>query len=534
MDISSVSAIAKDKPTAFGRDSGRRYEPCGKAPWYSEKMPPNGASGLQRGSRLLKTALAEASLLESAFPEMLNSLWLGLILVSVLLGAWTGRLDAVTNGAFAAARDAVMSIALPLAGLMGLWLGFLRLADLAGLVGALARVLHPLLRVLFPDVPAGHPALGSMVLNMAANMLGLGNAATPFGLRAMRDLESLNPHPGVASDAMCTFLAINTSSIQLVPATAIAILAAQGSTQPTAVLASALLASLTAAVTAIATVKILQRLPVYRVVGTAPANKSSAQSDAAATPANQNPPPEFVPKPLSAAGRIWLYSFAATFALLALLMLLPDLFTGPVAFIRSIHPSLTDFGPPKLPDALRQQSGLPKMLGVLSLLAVPFTLAFFALYAALRGVKVYEEFVTGAKEGWQVAMRVIPYLLAILVGVRMFREAGAIEMVAATLSPILHPLGIQTDLLPMILVRPLSGSATTGLFTELVTRFGADSLVARTAATIYGSTETTFYVLAVYFGSVAIHKGRHALATGLIADATGALASIYICHWLFA
>jgi spore maturation protein SpmA len=465
---------------------------------------------------------------------MLNSLWLGLILISVLLGACTGRLDAVTNGAFAAAKDAVMSIALPLAGLMGLWLGFLRLADLAGLVESLARLLHPLLRILFPEVPAGHPALGSMVLNMAANMLGLGNAATPFGLRAMRDLESLNPHPGVASNAMCTFLAINTSSIQLVPATAIAILAAQGSSQPTAVLASALLASLTAATVAIATVKIFQRLPIFRISATSPSKATASQPASTTAPTEQSPSPEFVPKPLSAAGRIYLYAFAATFALLALSMLAPDLFAGPLVLIRSVHTSLADFGPPRLPEALRLQSGLPRVLGVLSLLAVPFTLAFFALYAALRGVKVYEEFVTGAKEGWQVAMRVIPYLLAILVGVRMFREAGAIEIVAAVLSPVLQPLGVQTDLLPLILVRPLSGSATTGLFTELVTRFGADSLIARTAATIYGSTETTFYVLAVYFGSVAIHKGRHALATGLIADATGALASIYICRWLFA
>jgi spore maturation protein SpmA len=465
---------------------------------------------------------------------MLNSLWLGLILISVLLGACTGRLDAVTNGAFAAAKDAVLSIALPLAGLMGLWLGFLRLADLAGLVESLARLLHPLLRFLFPDVPAGHPALGSMVLNMAANMLGLGNAATPFGLRAMRDLESLNPHPGVASNAMCTFLAINTSSIQLVPATAIAILAAQGSTQPTAVLASALLASLTAALAAIATVKILQRLPVFRISESASSKAVSTQFESTAAQTDPPPEPAFVPKPLSAAGRICLYSFAATFVLLALSMLLPELFTGPLELIRSAHPSLAGFGLPKLPEALSQQSGLPRALGVLSLLAVPFILAFFALYAALRGVKVYEEFVTGAKEGWQVAMRVIPYLLAILVGVRMFREAGAIELVAAVLSPVLQPLGVETDLLPLILVRPLSGSATTGLFTELVTRFGADSLIARTAATIYGSTETTFYVLAVYFGSVAIHKGRHALATGLVADATGALASIYISRWLFA
>jgi spore maturation protein SpmA len=465
---------------------------------------------------------------------MLNSLWLGLILISVLLGALTGRLDAVTNGAFAAAKDAVMVIALPLAGLMGLWLGFLRLADLAGLVEALARLLHPLLKFLFPDIPAGHPALGSMVLNMAANMLGLGNAATPFGLRAMRDLESLNPNPGIASNAMCTFLAINTSSIQLVPATAIAILAAQGSKQPTAVLASALLASFTAAVTAIAAVKILQRLPVFRVGNIPQKSPVSTQQETSPSQSSHDAAPSFVPRPLSSGGRICLSAFGASFVLLTLTMLFPDLFTGALSAFSSILPEAPKLSLPALPESLQNQSGLPKALGTLSLLAVPFLLAFFALYAALRGVKVYEEFVTGAKEGWQVAMRVIPYLLAILVGVRMFREAGAIELVAAALSPILQPLGVQTDLLPLILVRPLSGSATTGLFTELVTRFGADSLTARTAATIYGSTETTFYVLAVYFGSVAIHKGRHALATGLIADATGALASIYICRWLFA
>lgn len=465
---------------------------------------------------------------------MLNTLWLGLILISVFLGAFTGRLDAVTNGAFAAAKDAVMAIALPLAGLMGLWLGFLRLAELSGLVGSLARLLHPLLRLLFPEVPAGHPAMGSMVLNMAANMLGLGNAATPFGLRAMRDLDSLNPHPGIASNAMCTFLAINTSSIQLVPATAIAILAAQGSSQPTSVLATALLASLTAAVAGITTVKLLQRLPVFRINPAQSITPCPDQLRTATPGIEQETAPAFLPTPLSAGGRLCLYAFASVFVLLALTMLCPQLFAGPLAMLHSAHAGLATLSLPQLPEALRRQSGLPQALGTLSLLAVPFLLAFFALYAALRGVKVYEEFVTGAKEGWQVAMRVIPYLLAILVGVRMFREAGAIELIASALSPILQPLGVQTDLLPLILVRPLSGSATTGLFTELVTRFGADSLTARTAATIYGSTETTFYVLAVYFGSVAIHKGRHALAAGLVADATGALASIFICRWMFA
>lgn len=465
---------------------------------------------------------------------MLNTLWLGLILISVLLGGFTGRLDGVTNGAFAAAKDAIMSVALPLAGLMGLWLGFLRLAELSGLVETLARLLHPFLRRLFPEVPEGHPAMGSMVLNMAANMLGLGNAATPLGLRAMRDLETLNPHPGVASNAMCTFLAINTSSLQLIPATAIAILAAQGSKQPTAVLGTALLASATAAVTGIAAVKLLQKLPVFRIPKSDTALHVPARTAAAPQPETHAPEPNFNPRNLTFGGRVALCLLAASFVLLALMLLCPAVFQGPLEMLRSHFPPLAKLALPVLPDALKNQTGLPKVVGTFSLLAVPYILAFFALYAALRGVKVYEEFVNGAKEGWQVAMRIIPYLLAILVGVRMFREAGAIEWIAAALAPALTPLGIDTDLLPMILVRPLSGSATTGLFTEVVTKFGADSLIARTAATIYGSTETTFYVLAVYFGSVGIQRGRHALATGLLADASGAIASIFICRWMFA
>jgi spore maturation protein SpmA len=471
---------------------------------------------------------------------MLNTLWLGLILISVLLGGFTGKLEAVTSGAFSAAKDAVMIVALPMAGLMGLWLGFLRLAELSGVVESLARLLHPILRKLFPEVPEGHPAMGSMVLNMAANMLGLGNAATPFGLRAMRDLEKLNPHPGTATNAMCTFLAINTSSIQLVPATAIAILAAQGSSQPTAVLAPALLASASAAIAGICSVKLLQRLPIFKAP-TTPISLPSKDGGDTSTPtpaATQEAPPEAspertMPKSLTGKAIVCLVLLACAFLLLGSCMLVPEPFER---FIRSLgenFPAFSSLKVPRAPEVLSSQAPLAKALGVLSLLAVPFLLAFFALFAALRGIKVYEEFVTGAKEGWQVSMRIIPYLLAILVGVRMFREAGAVEILAGVLVPVLKPLGIETDILPLILVRPLSGSATTGLFTELVSKFGPDSLIARTAASIYGSTETTFYVLAVYFGSVAVQRGRHALAAGLLADATGALASIFICRWLF-
>lgn len=464
---------------------------------------------------------------------MLNPIWLALVLLSIFVGGFSGRLEAVTHGAFAAAKDSVLTIALPLAGLMALWLGFLRLAELSGLVHLLAQALHPLLRRLFPDVPAGHPALGSMVLNMAANMLGLGNAATPMGLRAMRDLETLNPHPGTATNAMCTFLAINTSSIQLIPSTAVAILASQGSRQATAIVGTAFLATCISTLVGIVSVKLLERLRAFRppdlaTSPTLPSETHPASGQPSAEAALQRPPL------LSSKGRLVLYGVALASLLLAALMLTPSLcepFLTPLrnaALIRPEFPSLL------LPASLQEQSGVPRILGVLSLLAVPLALAFFATYAAVRGVKVYEEFIHGAREGWEVAQRILPSLVAILVAVRMFREAGGINILSSLLAPILSPLGVSPELLPLILVRPLSGGATTGLFTELVTQFGPDSLLARTAATIFGSTETTFYVLAVYFGAVGIQRGRHALAAGLLADGAGAAASIAICRWMFA
>src|SRR6266550_9215577 len=214
---------------------------------------------------------------------VLNYIWLALVLLAVAIGGWNDRLKDVTAGAFDGAKTAVM-IALGLIGIMALWLGVMRLVERAGLVQRIARGLRPIMRRLFPDVPPEHPAMGSMVMNMSANMLGLGNAATPLGLRAMRDLESLNPRPGVATNAMCTFLAINTSSVQLIPATAIAILVASGSTRPTAIVGTALLATLCAATTAIIAVKILEKLPwfarpVAAVVGRGSGENAAATKD---------------------------------------------------------------------------------------------------------------------------------------------------------------------------------------------------------------------------------------------------------------
>ncbi len=449
---------------------------------------------------------------------MLNVIWFGLVVFSVLLAGFTGRLDALTQGAFAAARDAVMTIALPLAGLMALWLGFLRLAELSGIVATLANWMHPLLRRLFPDVPEGHPAMGAMLMNMAANMLGLGNAATPLGLRAMRHLETLNPHPGTATNAMCTFLAINTSSIQLIPATAVAILSAQGSKSPTAIVGSAFLATCIAAIAGISSVKFLQRLRLFQ--GPPPSNNPSSELPSKPAPSSEDHDAP-ASTPLSPTRKAVLLLFTATILLMLAALMWPDLFRGPSS------PPIPE------PTALQGKLGFARFVNVLSLAAIPSLLAFFVLNAFLRKIKVYDEFLTGAKEGWEVALRILPPLVAILVAVKMFREAGGIHILASILSPVLTPIGVPSELLPMILIRPLSGGATTGLFTELVTQFGPDSLIARTAATIFGSTETTFYVLAVYFGAVGIRNGRHSLPAGLIADAAGAAASIAICRWIF-
>jgi len=444
---------------------------------------------------------------------MLNYIWLGLILAAVLMGGATGHLKELTEGAFDAAKSGVMNVALPLVGIMALWLGIMRLAEKSGLVLVLARVLRPVLRILFPEVPADHPAMGAMVMNIAANMLGLGNAATALGLRAMQRLERLNPHPGTATNAMCTFLAINTSSVQLIPATAVGILAAAKSTNPTAIIGTALVATSCAAIVAVISVKILERLPVFAVAVTG-GGATSGESEPQPVPDEEEDSP--TPPPLRWWGAPVLGLFGACFV---------------YWFIRDlVHPlPPTDPAQADLPGA----SSWVRAIMVVSTLAIPFFISFFPLYAFARGVKVYEEFVDGARDGFNVAIRIIPYLVAILVAVGMFRAAGGIQMLAQWLAPALDRIGFPADLLPVVLVRPLSGTATLGLFAELVKAHGPDSFIARTAGTIMGSTETTFYVLAVYFGSVGIRRTRHAVLAGLAADLTGVVVSFIICRAVF-
>jgi spore maturation protein SpmA len=428
---------------------------------------------------------------------MLNYIWLGLILLAMLLGGFEGKLQEVTAAAFEACKTAVMSLALPLVGVMALWLGLMKIAEKSGLVNLLARALRPILGRIFPDVPANHPAMGSMVMNMAANMLGLSNAATPLGLRAMQDLEKLNPRPGMATNAMCTFLAINTSSIQLIPATTVAILAAAGSASPTAIIGTTFFATLCSTIAAILAVKFFERLPMYALP------KVENLTGLAEFESIENPESFQKPKWW---GTLILLGFAGCF-----------LFFG----WQFIQAHAATRGP------------LVKLVEAVSYLAIPFLLAFFPLYGSLSGVKVYEEFVEGAKEGFQVAIRIIPYLVAIIASVAMFRAAGGIDVITRFIGPVLNAVQFPVELLPLVLIRPLSGSGANGLFAELVQAHGPDRLITRMGATVLGSSETTFYVLAVYFGSVAIRRTRHAVPAGLLADLFGVAASVVICRLVF-
>jgi spore maturation protein SpmA len=450
---------------------------------------------------------------------MLNYIWLGLVAAAVLIGAWNDTLEAVTKSAFERAEYAVMKLALPLAGIMALWLGVMRLAEKAGLIQVMARAMRPVMKWLFPDLPAEHPAMGSMLMNMAANILGLANAATPLGIRAMKDLETLNPRPGVASNAMCTFLAINTSSIQLIPATAVAVLAVAGSSNPSAIVGTAIMATICSTVAGLTAVKLLEKLPVYRLAPVAD-QVGRAGSPLPAAETREDDGARGVTRPTDIAPLSW-----PAWLLLALF--------GAVFFWAFLRVGFPELLGREASAELAKQNEFLRSVNAVSLLSIPFLLSFFPLYASLRRVKVYEEFVEGAKEGFQTAVMIIPYLVAILVAIGMFREAGGIQMLSDALRPALDAVGFPTELVPLCLVRPLSGSGTLGLFSDLVKEFGPDSLIARTAGTIFGSTETTFYVVAVYFGAVNVRRTRHAVPAGLIADGVGIVASVIICRMMF-
>jgi len=384
---------------------------------------------------------------------------------------------------------ASVELAFGLVGVMTLFLGLMKVAEKGGLLTVIARLIRPLMARLFPEVPPEHPAMGAMILNLSANVLGLGNAATPFGIRAMQELNRLNPTPGTATDAMALFLAINTSSVTILPTGVIALRAAAGSADPAGILPTTLFATACSTATAIIAVKLLRRLT--RKPLPCPAD--------APPPADEGPaePPEVLPDTAQGAYPVW----ASVLALTGILTLIPVT----VAYGRSISPWI-----------------------------LPGLMAGFLIFGLCRRVRVYEAFVDGAKDGFQVAVKIIPYLVAILVAVGMLRASGAMDLMVGALGPWTARVGLPAEALPMALMRPLSGSGAFAILASVINdpAIGPDSYTGYLVSTLQGCTETTFYVLAVYFGAVQVRRIRYTLAAGLIADLAGVAASVAACTYL--
>lgn len=409
---------------------------------------------------------------------MLNGLWLSFFIVAAvtalsrwLLGGEATVFAAMVESLFAMAKLSVEVMVL-LFGTLTLWLGFLRIAEKAGLVEKLAVLLGPLFRRLMPEVPAGHPAIGLITLNFAANGLGLDNAATPIGLKAMKALQELNPSSTTASNAQILFLVLNASSLTLLPVTIFMYRAQQGAVDPTLVFLPILLATSASSLVGLLSVAVMQRLRLWDPV-------------------------------------VLAYLIPGALALGTFMALLAGLSATALAQLSSLLGNLTLFG----------------------------IIMLFLVVGWLKKVPVYETFVEGAKEGFDVAKSLLPYLVAMLCAVGVLRASGALEMALDGIRWVVEGVGWDTrfvDALPTALVKPFSGSAARAMLLETMQSHGVDSFAALVAATVQGSTETTFYVLAVYFGAVGIQRARHAVGCALLADLAGVLASIGVCYWFFA
>lgn len=413
---------------------------------------------------------------------VLNIVWIGFFLIGfavALVRLLQGDLQIfpqVLAGLFDTAKTG-FDISIGLVGVMSLWLGIMKIGEQAGVIQLFARAMAPFFARIFPDVPRGHPASGSMVMNMSANMLGLDNAATPLGLKAMRELQDLNPRKDTASDAMIMFLVLNTAGITLIPTSVIAIRQAMAVDQG--------LAGFNAADIFLPT-----------LVGTF----ISFMAGLVAVAAYQ---------------RINLF----TAPVLAF-------FGGFIALMAALFGWLNQYPP----DVMAQYVGLLGSLVILSIIVL------FIAAGAWRRINVYESFVEGAKEGFGVAVQIIPYLVAILVAISVFRTTGCMDVIVRGIGLAVAALGLPTDFVPALpvgLMKTLSGSGARGLMVDVMKTYGVDSFEGKLAAIIQGSTETTFYVLAVYFGSVNIRKTRYALTCGLIADIVGLVGAILVGYWFF-
>lgn len=408
---------------------------------------------------------------------MLSHIWFSFFLLAFLasLVQWLfmGQADIfslVINTTFDMAKLGA-EISLGLIGVLCLWLGFFKVAESSGIIGKIAKLLAPLFRRLMPDVPEGHPALGSVTMNLGANVLGLDNAATPLGLKAMRDLQTLNKIKDSASNAQILFLVLNTSSVTLLPVTVFLFRAQQGAAEPALVFIPILLATTASTLAGLLLTARIQKLPIW--------------------------------------DRVVCAYFAGFILLISLLV-----------FTLAQMP----------PEAMAPFSS---QLGNFILFAV---IMLFLVHGYYRRINVYEAFIIGAKQGFGVAVRIIPYLVGMLVAIGVFRASGMLDGLLWLIEKLVVSMGMDAEFvkaLPTALMKPLSGSGARAMMLETMATYGVDSFPALVSATIQGSTETTFYVLAVYFGSVGIKKVRHAIVCGLFADMVGIVTAIVVSYWFF-
>ena len=408
---------------------------------------------------------------------VLNYIWIAFFLIAFVVAVIrlvfmgdTGVFPAIINSTFDSAKTA-FDISLGLTGVLSLWLGIMKIGELGGVINMFSRVLSPLFSKLFPDIPKGHPVTGSIFMNLAANMLGLDNAATPLGLKAMEGLQELNTKKDTASNPMIMFLVLNTSGLTIIPISIMVYRAQLGAAQPTDVFVPILLATFFSTLTGIIAVSVYQKINLL--------NRT-----------------------------ILLFLGGASLFI-----------AGIIYFFTTLSREMIDIYSTTTANVF------------LFLIIIGFILA-----GVRKKVNVYDAFVDGAKEGFTTAVRIIPYLVAILVAIGVFRASGSMDYIINGVATVVGWCGIDSEFvaaLPTAIMKPLSGSGARGLMVDAMTTYGADSFVGRMACIFQGSTDTTFYILAVYFGSVGISKTRHAVPCGLLADLAGIISAIFICYLFF-
>ena len=408
---------------------------------------------------------------------VLNVIWIGFFLIAFVVAGVklvffqdTEVFTAMVTCTFDMAEVA-FEISLGLTGVLTLWLGLMRVGEKGGVIAALAKVVRPFFHRIFPEIPRDHPVHGSIIMNFAANMLGLDNAATPLGLKAMQELQELNPEKDTASNAQIMFLVLNTSGLTLIPISVMVYRAQMGAANPSDIFLPILLTTFFSTMAGLISVAVVQRINLFDRV-------------------------------------VMAYLGGLTAMIAAIIHYFSRLPSEEVELVSTVVANVLLFG----------------------------IISLFIFMAAVRRVNVYEAFIEGAKEGFPVVIKIIPYLVAILVAIGVFRASGAMDLLVAGIGSVFTFMGLNTDFieaLPTALMKPLSGSGARGMMVDAMQTHGADSFIGRLTSTFQGSTDTTFYIIALYFGSVSVRKTRHAVACGLIADGTAIVAGIFIGYLFF-